>query len=145
MGLSRPVARRWSGILRFNHVANRVNSGHFSAVVDMLVQQLGFVELGRTERAVWLRQLGTNVDLQFSRSGTGHRDHDRQRPQISFLSDTPETDLNRLASWFHTRELTAQVGAYSDREFYLDVPTAFVHFVVEAILPELAAYDLPIP
>ena len=128
--------------MRFNHVANRVNPSHFQTVVDMFVGQLGFVELRRTERAVWLRQPGANVDLQLSCSDTGHRDHDRQRSQISFLSDTPEADLDRLASWFVARGLTAQVGAYSDREFYLDVPAAFVDFVVEAMLPELAAYDV---
>jgi hypothetical protein len=137
------VARRWSGVLRFNHVANRVNPGHFQTVADMFVQQLGFVELRRTERAVWLRQPGANVDLQLSRSDTGHRDHDRERSQISFLSDTPRADLDRLASWFTARGLPAHVGAYSDREFFLDVPAAFVDFVLEAMLPELAAYDLP--
>ncbi|MCJ2051151.1 hypothetical protein MKL01_15845, partial [Methylobacterium sp. J-070] len=63
--------------MRFNHVANRVNPGHFQTVVDMFVGQLGFVELRRTERAVWLRQPGANVDLQLSRSDTGHRDLDR--------------------------------------------------------------------
>lgn len=129
--------------MRFNHVANRVNPGHFQTVADMFVQQLEFVELRRTERAVWLRQPGANVDLQLSRSDTGHRDHDRERSQISFLSDTPRADLDRLASWFTARGLPAHVGAYSDREFFLDVPAAFVDFVLEAMLPELAAYDLP--
>ena len=128
--------------MRFNHVANRINPGHFQTVVDMFVGQLGFVELRHTERAMWLRQPGANVDLQFSRSDTGQRDHDRERSQISFLSDTPETDLNQLASWFTARGLPAHVGAYSDREFYLDVPAAFVDFVIEAMLPELAVYDV---
>ncbi|MCJ2063322.1 hypothetical protein MKK63_11440 [Methylobacterium sp. J-088] len=136
------TGRSWD--VRFNHVANRVNPAHFQTVVDMFVGQLGFVELRRTERAVWLRQPGANVDLQFSCSDTGHRDHDRERSQISFLSETPKADLERLASWFDARGLPAHVGAYSDREFYLDVPAAFVDFVVEAMLPELAAYELPL-
>ena len=128
--------------MQFNHVANRVNPGHFQTVVDMFVGQLGFVEQRRTERAVWLRQPGANVDLQLSRSDTGHRDQDRERSQVSFLSDTPEADLDRLATWFVARGLPAHVGAYSEREFYLDVPAAFVDFVVEAMLPELADYDV---
>ena len=128
--------------MRFNHVANRVNPGHFQTAVDMFVGQLGFVELRRTERAVWLRQPGANVDLQLSCSDTGHRDLDRDRSQISFLSDAPKADLDRLASWFVARGLPARVGAYSDREFFLDVPTAFVDFVVEAMLPELAVYNV---
>jgi hypothetical protein len=140
--MSLPSATGRGSIVRFNHVANRVNPDYFSTVVDMFVQQLGFVELRRTERAVWLRQPGANVDLQLSRSDTGHRDLDRQRSQISFLSDTPEADLNRLATWIVARGLPAHVAAYSDREFYLDAPVAFVDFVVEAMLPELAAYDV---
>lgn len=134
------MERSW--VVRFNHVAHRVNPGHFQTVVDMFVGQLEFVELRRTERAVWLRQAGANVDLQLSRSDTGHRDPDRERSQISFLSDTPKADLDQLASWFVERGLPAHVGAYSDREFYLDVPAALVNFVVEAMLPELADYDV---
>ena len=38
--------------------------------------------------------------------------------------------------------MAAAVGAYSAREFYLDAPGAFVDFVVEAMLPELADYPV---
>ena len=40
------------------------------------------------------------------------------------------------------RGLAATVGRYSDREFYLDAPDAFVDFVIEAMLPELADYGV---
>ena len=129
--------------LRFNHVANRVSPTHFDAVVDVFVRKLGFVELRRTERATWLRQPGANVDLQFSRSDPGQRDPDKERSQISFLRETPEADLRDLAPWFEGRDLPARVGVYSEREFYLDVPAAFVDFVIEAMRPELAVYDAP--
>ena len=126
--------------MRFNHVANRLDARHFEAVVTMLKTQLGFVELRRTERAIWLRQPGSAIDLQFSRSDTTHRDADKLRSQVSFLSDTPREALEALATWFDTHGLAASVGAYSDREFYLDVPEAFVDFVIEAMRPELAEY-----
>ncbi len=125
-----------------NHVANRLDTRHFDTVVDMLIGKLGFVELRRTERSIWLRQPGTNVDLQFSRSETGHRDGDKLRSQVSFLSPTPEAALQDLAAWASERGLTATVGSYSTREFYLDAPDAFVDFVIEAMLPELADYDV---
>ena len=125
-----------------NHVANRLDTRHFDTVVDMLIGKLGFVELRRTERSIWLRQPGTNVDLQFSRSETGHRDGDKLRSQVSFLSPTPEAALQDLAAWASERGLTATVGSYSSREFYLDAPDAFVDFVIEAMLPELADYDV---
>jgi hypothetical protein len=126
--------------VRFNHVANRLDARHFEAVVSMLQTQLGFVALRRTERAIWLRQPGANIDLQFSRSDTAQRDADKLRSQVSFLSDTPREALEALAAWFAAQGLAASVGAYSDREFYLDVPEAFVDFVIEAMRPELAEY-----
>jgi hypothetical protein len=128
--------------MRFNHVANRLDARHFETVVEMLQSQLGFVELRRTERSIWLRQPGTNVDLQFSRSDTAHRDEDKRRSQVSFVSDTPEAALNELAAWAQARGLQATVGSYSDREFFLDAPAAFVDFVIEAMRPELAEYGV---
>jgi hypothetical protein len=128
--------------MQLNHVANRVDPAHFETLVAMLREKLGFIELRRTERAIWLRQPGANVDLQFSRSATAHRDTDKLRSQVSFLSDTPRAALEDLAAWARERGLAASVGSYSDTEFYLDAPDAFVDFVIEAMTPEMAAYDV---
>jgi hypothetical protein len=76
--------------MQFNHVANRLDAQYFETVVEMLKSKLGFVELRRTERAIWLHQPGANVDLQFSRSPTANRDADKLRSQVSFLSETPD-------------------------------------------------------
>ena len=70
------------------------------------------------------------MDLQFSRSETANRDADKLRSQVSFLSETPREDLEDLAAWAKTRDLDTFVGSYSDREFYLDAPGAFVDFVI---------------
>ena len=130
--------------MRFNHVAVRVDGRHFDTVAAMLMERLRFVQLRRTARSAWFRQPGTNVDLQLSRSDTERRDPDKRRSQVSFLSDTPPADLEDLAAWARARGLEALVGAYSDREFYLDAPEAFVDFVVEAMLPELADYGVDV-
>jgi hypothetical protein len=128
--------------MKFNHVANRLDPRYFETVVEMLKVRLAFVELRRTERSIWLRQPGTNVDLQFSRSETANRDADKLRSQVSFLSETPKADLEDLAAWALAHGLEAVVGSYSDREFYLDAPGAFVDFVIEAMRPELADYGV---
>ncbi|MFC7539428.1 hypothetical protein ACFQU2_08075 [Siccirubricoccus deserti] len=47
-----------------------------------------------------------------------------------------------MAAWLEARGLAATVGSYSDREFYLDAPAAFVDFVIEAMRPELADYGI---
>jgi hypothetical protein len=127
--------------MRFNHVANRLHPKHFETVVEMLKVKLGFIELRRTDRSIWLRQPGANVDLQFSRSETPNRDADKLRSQVSFLSETPRAALADLAAWARIRGLEASVGSYSEREFYLDAPEAFVDFVIEAMTPELADYE----
>jgi hypothetical protein len=128
--------------VKLNHVANRLTPRHFETVVEMLKTRLGFVELRRTERSIWLRQPGTNVDLQFSRSDTTNRDADKSRSQVSFLSDTPRAALEDLASWAHANGMEARVGSYSEKEFYLDAPAAFVDFVIEAMTPDLADYGV---
>lgn len=130
--------------MKLNHVANRLAAEHFETVVTMLTGQLGFVELRRTERAIWLRQPGATVDLQFTRSDTEHRDEDKLRSQVSFLSDAPWPALNALASWLAQNGIAATVDAYSDREFYMDAPDAFVDFVIEAMLPEMAEYGVTV-
>lgn len=130
--------------MRLNHVANRLDPRYFETVVTMLKDCLGFVELRRTERSIWLRQPGTNVDLQFGRSDTANRDADKLRSQVAFLTDTPEADLNALAAWAIAHGMPATVGAYSAKEFYLDAPEAFVDFVIEAMTPDLADYGIEV-
>ena len=129
-------------MMKLNHCANRIDARHFEIVVEMLKSRLGFRELRRTERAIWLRQPGANVDLQSSRSRTENRDADKLRSQVSFLSETPRADLEELAVWLRERGVKAEVEAYSDREFCLDSPEAFVDFVIEAMRPELADYGV---
>jgi hypothetical protein len=126
--------------MQLNHVANRLDARHFETVVAMLKEKLRFIELRRTERSIWLRQPGANVDLQFSLSDTSNRDADKRGSQVSFLSETPRAALEELASWARARGMAASVGSYSDREFFLDAPAAFVDFVIEAMTPDLAEY-----
>jgi hypothetical protein len=128
--------------MKLNHVANRLDDRHFGVVVEMLKARLGFIELRQTERAIWLRQPGTNVDLQFSRSDTVERAMDKHRSQVSFLSETPQAALEELAAWARAHGMQATVGSYSEKEFFLDAPEAFVDFVIEAMTPDLADYDV---
>jgi hypothetical protein len=128
--------------VRFDHVANRVAAAHFETVVALFRDRLGFVELRRNERAIWLRQPGANVDLQLSRVATSRDDPERHRSQVSFVAEAPRAELDALAAWLDGRGVAARVGAYSGREFYLEAPDALVDFVIEAMRPELADYSV---
>jgi hypothetical protein len=99
--------------MELNHVANRLHLRHSETVVDMLKAKLDFVELRRTEWSIWLRQPGTNVDLQFNRRDTIHRDGDKYRSQVSFLSETPKAALEDLAIWARAHGMETVVGSYS--------------------------------
>ncbi len=128
--------------MKLNHFANRLDPRYFETFVEMLKVKLGFIELRRTDRATWLRQPGSNVDLQFSRSETTHRDADKLRSQVSFVSETPQAALEDLVAWAQAHGMAATVGSYSDKEFFLDAPEAFVDFVIEAMTPDLAEYGV---
>ena len=128
--------------MQLNHIANRLAEQHFETVVALFTACLGFRVLRRTDRSIWLRQPGATVDLQFSRSATTTRDADKLRSQVSFLSENPQAELDNLATWLDLRGVAAKIAAYSDREFYLDAPEAFIDFVLEAMLPELADYGV---
>ncbi len=128
--------------MQLNHIANRLAEQHFETVVALFTECLGFRVLRRTDRSIWLRQPGATVDLQFSRSATTTRDADKLRSQVSFLSENPQAELDNLATWLDLRGVAAKIAAYSDREFYLDAPEAFIDFVLEAMLPELADYGV---
>ncbi len=130
--------------MKLNHVANRLDDRYFGLVVEMLKANLGFIELRQTERATWLRQPGANVDLQFNRSDTIDRAADKSRSQVSFLSENPQAALEDLAAWAQAHGMEATVGSYSEREFFLDIPQAFVDFVVEAMTPDLADYSVEV-
>ena len=130
--------------MKLNHFANRVAAQHFETIVEMLKENLQFVELRRGVKAIHMRQPGANIDLQFTRSESPGRDADKKSSQVSFLSKTPAEDLAKLADWAKARGLEGHVGSYSSKEFYLDLPDAFVDFVIEAMTPDCAEYDVDV-
>jgi hypothetical protein len=126
-------------------------------VVSLFVEKLGFRILRRKNSVVWMRQGENSVDIQLSASDTApetkgipldllkRKDHrtlcDKSRSQISFLSKQPEEALRKLAGEIERKGYKTIVLAYSDREFFLDIPDVFIDFVIEAMTPECAEYD----
>jgi hypothetical protein len=103
---------------------------------------------GNAESEAWLHPASPHrtVDLAATawneRGPTVHRDADKRRSQVSFLNETPQAALQDLADWALAHGLEAAVGSYSDKEFFLDAPDAFVDFVIEAMTPDLADYGV---
>jgi hypothetical protein len=128
--------------VKLNHVANRITKGHLDLILELFTTQLGFKLLRRIPTDIWLRQSGSNVDIQFCETDSPIATGDKHNSHISFLSRTPEADLKKLATWFENRGKSARLGSWSDREFYLDVPEVFVDFAIESMTPDLAEYDV---
>lgn len=128
--------------MQFNHFANRVNAAHFEVIVELFKSQLGFLELRRSEMSIWMRQPGANIDIQFSQSLAKNRDEDKRGSQVSFITSSPRESLDSIASWCTSRGLKSEIGSWSDKEYFLDLPEAFVDFVIEAMTPDLAEYTI---
>jgi hypothetical protein len=128
--------------MKLNHVANRVTQGSLDLILELFTTQLGFKLLRRIPTDIWLRQPGASIDIQFCETASPLAEGDKHNSHISFLSETPEADLRRLAAWFEARGMKTKIGSWSAKEFYLDVPEVFVDFSIESMLPELAEYGV---
>lgn len=125
-----------------NHVSNKITKGHLDLMLRFFTEELGFILLRRIPTDIWLRQGDANVDIQICESFAIPMTEDKHNSHIAFLSDTPKEDLEKLAAWFESHGKKPRVGSWSEREYWLDVPEVFVDFVIEAMTPDLAEYDV---
>ena len=128
--------------MKLNHVANRITKGHLDLMLELFTERLGFMLLRRIPTDIWLRQGSSNVDIQFCETDAQPIGSDKHNSHISFLSDTPEAELQKLARWFEDRGKKTRMGSWSTKEFWLDVPEVFVDFTLESMTPDLADYDV---
>jgi hypothetical protein len=128
--------------MKLNHVANRVTHGNLELMLECFTEQLGFVLLRRIPTDIWLRQGSSNVDIQICETDAPPIGGDRHNSHISFLSDNPKAELEKLAAWFEKRGKATKIGSWSAKEFYLDVPDVFVDFAIESMTPDMADYDV---
>ena len=145
-------------MMELNHCAFRVYRSDFDMVVSLFTDKLGFKVLRRKGSVIWMRQGEIPVDIQLSASDTKpetkgldievlrRKDHrkicDKSRSQIAFLSEHPEKELRQLAAEIEKMGYKTIVLGYSDKEFFLDMPDVFIDFVIEAMTPDCAEYDI---
>ena len=112
--------------MKLNHVANRITKGHLDLMLELFTERLGFHLLRRIPTDIWLRQDDASVDIQFCETDAPPIGGDKHNSHISFLSETPEDDLKKLAAWFEERGKKTRMGSWSEREFWLDVPGKYL-------------------
>ena len=129
--------------MKLDHCSNRIRRGKAGLIEELFIEKLGFILLRRLPDEIWLRQGDANIDIQFCESDAAQpADFDKQNSHVAFISNQPEKELERLATWFKERGYQTNIGSWSDKEFYLDVPDVFVDFSIEAMYPEIAEYDI---
>ena len=126
--------------MKLNHIANRITKGSLGLMLALFTEELGFKLLRQIPTDIWLRQGDNQIDIQFCETDAPPVEHDKHNSHISFLSANPQKDLQKLEAWFHARGFKTKMGAWSSKEFWLDVPEVFVDFTIECMTPDLAKY-----
>ncbi len=129
--------------MKLDHCANRITKGNVGLIQTLFIEELGFILLRGLPDEIWLRQGDGKLDIQFCETDENPVPHeDKQNSHIGFISDNPQKELERLATWFKERGHESKIGSWSDKEFYIDVPSVFVDFSIEAMYPEIADYSV---
>lgn len=81
-----------------------------------------------------MAQEGLEFDIQLIESkGQTLEGETRPNSQIAFISDRPREDIEKVRVWAEQRGVKFTQNAWSEMEFYFDLPELFVDWVVEVM------------
>lgn len=84
------------------------------------------------ERWCLLAQKSVPVDIQIiERDYEPLKEEQKINTHIAFISDEPEEVLNKISFWAEKNKIDFKKGAWSDKEFWFDLPGIFINFVIE--------------
>lgn len=118
---------------KLHHAAKRIAPGSLETVIEMF-ELLGCKVSYRPEGMRWamVAQDGLDFDIQLIETEAESLEGAaRPNSQIAFISDQPEEDIARVRDWAESRGLRFAQNAWTDREFYFDLPDLFTDWVVE--------------
>ncbi len=123
--------------MQLHHRSGQVAYKHLDLAVDFFTEKLGCRVIVRMDGIVFLRQEGASVDLQLVGVPTRPAQDGKELSHIGFLSDDPHGDRKDLQEWLKERGHDAELGQWSDRELWLDIPGVFLDFVIELLDPQV--------
>jgi hypothetical protein len=120
--------------LRLHHVAKRLRTGTPEVALD-LFETLGLQTVYRPEYERWAMVGGgqSGLSIQLAEVDMEPLTHFRTASHIGFLSDNPIGDIQIIENWALEKNLQFEMGAWSDRELWADLPDLFVDFVIEVM------------
>jgi hypothetical protein len=81
-----------------------------------------------------IAQDGLDFDIQLIETkSTMLHDETRPNSQIAFISEKPLEDIEKVRRWAEGKNIMFTQNAWSDKEFYFDLPELFVDWVVEVM------------
>lgn len=79
-----------------------------------------------------IEQKPTPIDIQIIEKDCKPIDIDSKiNTHIAFISNKPKNDIERVKSWAKENNIEFRAGAWTDNEFWFDLPQIFQNFVVE--------------
>jgi hypothetical protein len=124
--------------MKIHHRSGQVVYRYLDDAVALFVEHLGFEHVLAQDGFAFVRQPGSNVDIQLlagssSITPQGNKTHSH----IAFISDRPAEEREAMRLWCEGRGLATEQGQWSDRELWIDLPDVFLDFAIEIAHPSL--------
>ncbi len=119
--------------MELHHRAGQVAQQHFDDARSLFTECLGFEEFVATEHMAILHQAGSGIDIQLICSEVFDPQLNKHQSHLGFISSEPKQERDLIQRWSESRGLTVEVGQWSDRELWIDLPDVFLDFVIEVM------------
>ncbi len=119
--------------MELHHRAGQVARRHFDDARALFVETLGFDQFVATDHMAILHQAGSGIDIQLICSEDFDPQQNKHRSHLGFISTHPMEDREAIRRWCEDRGLVTELGQWSDRELWIDLPDVFLDFVIEVM------------
>lgn len=119
--------------MQLHHRSGQVARPHFNDARALFVECLGFTEFVATDHMAILHQQGSGIDIQVICSDAFHPQRNKHRSHVGFISSQPTEERDAIRKWSEDRGLTVELGQWSERELWIDLPDVFLDFVIEVM------------
>jgi hypothetical protein len=129
--------------MELHHRSGQVSRRHFADARALFAECLGFEEFVATEHMSIFHQTGSGIDIQLICSDDFQPQQNKHLSHLGFISSNPRQDRESIRQWSEDRGLTTELGQWSDRELWIDLPEVFLDFVIEVMHRRILEEPVP--
>jgi hypothetical protein len=118
---------------KLHHFAYNIRPGTLETVIEFF-QELNFSISYQEENARWclVKQASSEVNIQIIETDDEVIPSEKKlSTHIAFLSDNPKLIIKELSEWATKKGIIFRKGAWTEQEFWFDLPRIFTNFVIE--------------